>query len=109
MDPDAAALLHRYLSGYATLRKFYELRDAGGQGPEEDRIQPDSKAAKCLIAVISSAADNICGGLYDASRDCVIQVDGLLSLLGEATVFVNRTSVLVPCTSSLPARSCRAR
>ena len=27
MDSEAAELLHKMLSGYATLRKFYELRD----------------------------------------------------------------------------------
>ena len=47
-------------------------------------------AAAALIAVVSSAADNIFGGLYDESRDAIVHVDGLLALLGEAMVFVNR-------------------
>jgi hypothetical protein len=34
MDLEAAQLLHRMLSGYATLRKFYDLRD------EEVKPQP---------------------------------------------------------------------
>ena len=95
MDPKAAEMLHTYLTGYATLRKFYDLRDEEitheeGQKPT---VRPNARktaAATALLAVISSAADNIQGGLYDESRASVVQVDGLLSLLGEALVFVNR-------------------
>ena len=48
-------------------------------------------AATALLAVIASATDNIHGGLYDEQRGAVVQVDGLLALLGEALVFVDRT------------------
>ena len=97
MDPKAAEMLHTYLTGYATLRKFYDLRDEEinlekGQKPT---MRPNARkiaAATALLAVINSAADNIHGGLYDESRASVVQVDGLLSLLGEALVFVNRMS-----------------
>ena len=96
MDPKAAEMLHTYLTGYATLRKFYDLRDEEinleeGQKP---MARPNARkivAATALLAVISSAADNIQGGLYDENRGSVVQIDGLLSLLGEALVFVNRT------------------
>lgn len=95
MDPKAAEMLHTYLTGYATLRKFYDLRDeevnlAEGQKP---RMRPKARktaAAAALLAVINSAADNIQGGLFDENRGSVVQVDGLLSLLGEALVFVKR-------------------
>ena len=95
MDPKAAEMLHTYLTGYATLRKFYDLRDEEtnlkeGQRPTTTLNARRSAAATALLAVISSAADNIHGGLYDENRGSVVQVDGLLSLLGEALVFVNR-------------------
>ena len=97
MDPKAAEMLHTYLTGYATLRKFYDLRDEEinpGEG-QKPTVRPNARkvaAATALLAVINSAADNIHGGLYDESRASVVQVDGLLSLLGEALVFVNRMS-----------------
>lgn len=47
-------------------------------------------AISTLIAVINSAADNIHGGLYDPDRGAIVPVDGLLTLLGEALVFVNQ-------------------
>ena len=95
MDPKAAEMLHTYLTGYATLRKFYDQRDEEinleeGQKP---RTRPNARkaaAATALLAVINSAADNIQGGLFDENRGSVVQVDGLLALLGEALVFVNR-------------------
>ena len=97
MDPKAAEMLHTYLTGYATLRKFYDLRDEEinlekGQKPTMRPNARKTAAATALLAVINSAADNIHGGLYDESRASVVQVDGLLSLLGEALVFVNRMS-----------------
>ena len=95
VDPDGAELLQRYFSGYATLRKFYAVRDEETTSQKSDR--PSSKpltrkraAAQALVALISSAADSIYGGLYDETRDSVVQVDGLLALLGEALPFVNR-------------------
>ena len=95
MDPKAAEMLHTYLTGYATLRKFYDLRDEDVNLEEGQKatVRPNARksaAATALLAVINSAADNIHGGLYDESRASVVQVDGLLSLLGEALVFVNR-------------------
>lgn len=47
-------------------------------------------AANALMVLIASASSSIRGGLYDASVETVIQVDVLLSLLGEALVFVNQ-------------------
>lgn len=94
-DPKAAELLHTDLTGYATLRRFYDLRDeevrlSEGQKP---RLRPNARkraAVAALVALINSAAHNIQGGLYDDECDAVLRVDGLLTLLGEATVFVNR-------------------
>ncbi|OQE29390.1 hypothetical protein PENSTE_c002G01925 [Penicillium steckii] len=100
VDEEAARILQFYLSGYATLRRFYEIRDEAlslGEG-ERPRFKPLARrraAAKALTAVISSAADNIYGGLYDPSRDSAVQVDGLLALLGEALVFVNQKTPIL--------------
>ena len=96
MDPKAAEMLHTYLTGYATLRKFYDLRDEEVNGEKDQNPRAKGKARKtaaatALLAVINSAADNIQGGLFDENRGSVVQVDGLLSLLGEALVFINRT------------------
>ncbi|KEY65208.1 hypothetical protein S7711_09387 [Stachybotrys chartarum IBT 7711] len=96
-DLEAAQLLGRMLSGYATLRKFYEFRDS-----EKLETLPTSKllalkkqAAVALVAVISSADDNIRGGLYDESRDAVVSEDFILALLGEATVFINQSPAVI--------------
>lgn len=91
-DLEAAQLLGRMLSGYATLRKFYELRD---EYAEEDPSSSKAlalrkQAAFALVAVISSSDDNIRGGLYDDTRDAVVSEDFLLALLGEATVFLTQ-------------------
>ncbi|KAG8677279.1 hypothetical protein FPOAC2_03399 [Fusarium poae] len=96
-DLEAAQLLGRMLSGYATLRKFYELRDA----EDLDNISPTKalklkkQAASALVAVISSSDDNIRGGLYDDTRDSVVSEDFLLALLGEATVFINQSPAVI--------------
>lgn len=86
-DLEAAELLGKMLAGYATLRKFYELRD--------DESLPLARrykaAAAALMVVIASSDDNIRGGLYDASRGAVVSEDFLLALLGEALVFINNT------------------
>ena len=94
-DSIATRLLQTSLSGYATLRDFYNLRDEEIHLSPEERpsLRPTARkkaAATALLAVIASAADNINGGLYDEQSGAVIQVDGLLTLLGEALVFVNR-------------------
>ena len=81
------------------MRKFYDLRDEEvnlpeGQEPSRGPISRKKDAAGALLALINSAADNIHGGLYDEARGSVVHIDGLLSLLGEAMIFVNRTSPL---------------
>ena len=96
LDEEAAAILHTYLTGYATLRNFYDLRDdeevhqMEGATPSLDPVARKKAAVPALLAVINSAADSIHGGLYDEHRGSVVQVDGLLALLGEALVFVDR-------------------
>lgn len=91
VDPEAARLLSIYLSGYATLRRFYDLRDDGHN--VQLASEPRKKdAANALVAVIQSANDSIKGGLYDPSVEVVVQVDGLMVLLGEALPFVNQPS-----------------
>lgn len=86
-DLEAAELLGKMLAGYATLRKFYEIRD--------DESLPlarrQKSAAAALTIVIASSDDNIRGGLYDASRDAIVGEDFLFALLGEALVFVNNS------------------
>jgi hypothetical protein len=77
----ATELLQNQLSGYATLRKFYSLRDSQGD---------KGLAASALVAVIQSADENIHGGLFEEIG--VVPVDGLFALLGEAMVFVDRES-----------------
>jgi hypothetical protein len=101
VNEEAASILQFYLSGYATLRRFYEIRDEAveleeGQRPRFKPLARRRAAAKALAAVISSAADNIYGGLFDPDRDSAVQVDGLMALLGEALVFVNRESSPFP-------------
>ncbi|KAF2091242.1 hypothetical protein K490DRAFT_33755 [Saccharata proteae CBS 121410] len=99
-DLEAAKLLQNYLSGYATLRKFYDLRDEAvvakqaGMKPAHRPLQRKRLAAQALLALINSAADGIRGGLYDPDVDNVIQVDGLLTLLGEALPFVNPNNAI---------------
>ncbi|KAJ5778649.1 hypothetical protein N7520_001895 [Penicillium odoratum] len=100
VDEEAARILQFHISGYATLRRFYEIRDEAVelQDGERPRFKPLARrrmAAKALTAVISSAADNIYGGLYDPTRDSAVQVDGLLALLGEALVFVNQPTPIL--------------
>lgn len=97
LDEEAASILHTYLTGYATLRIFYDLRDEEahqreGETPSSNLMARKKAAVAALLAVINSAADSIHGGLYDENRGSVVQVDGLLALLGEALVFVDRSS-----------------
>lgn len=87
-------MLQFYFSGYATLRRFYEIRDEAinlekGQKPKYRPLARKRAAADALVAVIRSASDSIYGGLYDQDRDSAVQVDGLLALLGEALVFID--------------------
>lgn len=95
VDSEAAELLSNSLSGYATIRKFYDLRDeevllADGHKPAHRPMARKRTAANALAVIISSAASSIRGGLYDPEVETVVQVDVLLPLLGEALVFVNR-------------------
>jgi hypothetical protein len=96
-DLEAAQLLGRILSGYATLRTFYELRDSDGleDMPPYKALAIRRQAATALMAVISSSDDNIRGGLYDESRDSVVSEDFLLALLGEASIFVNHAPTAI--------------
>ncbi|EEY14486.1 conserved hypothetical protein [Verticillium alfalfae VaMs.102] len=93
-DLEAAQLLGRMLSGYATLRKFYELRDTEGLANMSSykSLNIRRQAASALVAVVASSDDNIRGGLYDESRDAVVSEDFLLALLGEALPFINQGS-----------------
>lgn len=93
MDIEAAELLQKLLSGYATLRKFYTLRDediSNTQKSQRSSLTRKKEAALALLAVITSSDDNIRGGLYDEERGAVVNVDFLLALLGEAMVLVNQ-------------------
>jgi hypothetical protein len=84
-DMEAANLLGRMLSGYATLRRFYETRD-------DETVPPPRRHQQCaalLAAVVASADDNIRGGLYDPTRDAVVSEDFLLALLGEMLALVD--------------------
>ncbi|KIW40831.1 uncharacterized protein PV06_08002 [Exophiala oligosperma] len=103
-DPEAAEILQFYLVGYACLRRFYTLRDQDALQMKPSTLKPLARrraAAKTLVAAIDSAADSIYGGLYDPERQSAIQVDGLLTLLGEATALLadshpSGKSVLTP-------------
>lgn len=93
-DLEAAELLGKMLSGYATLRKFYELRDQGSKGSQAP-LARRQQAATALVFVIASADDNIRGGLYDNTRDAVVSEDFLLALLGEVSVFLNQNPTVI--------------
>ena len=95
LDPEAASLLSNYLSGYATIRKYYDLRDEEvllkqGEKSVHRPMARKRAAANALMVIIASAASSIRGGLYDPEVETVVQVDVLLPLLGEALIFVNR-------------------
>lgn len=78
-DMEAATLLSSHLSGYATLRQFFDLRDAS----EMSSLARRRAAATALFAVITSAADCIPGGLFDPEAETAIPAEGLLNLFGE--------------------------
>lgn len=88
-DPKAATLLSSNFSGYATLRKFYDLRDqdvspqAKGHKSHLRPLERKREAAKALMGVIESASDCIRGGLFDPEIESAIPADALLVLLGE--------------------------
>lgn len=88
-------MLSNHLSGYATIRKFYDLRDEeillkAGEKPAHRPVARKRAAANALSVIIASAASSIRGGLYDPEIETVVQIDVLLPLLGEALVFVNQ-------------------
>ncbi|KIW08908.1 uncharacterized protein PV09_00827 [Verruconis gallopava] len=83
IDLEAAQRLATWLSGYATLRGFYDLRDEKVEEDVSDAARR-GKAAAALLTVISSANDPIRGGLFDPSTEVVVPVNSLLVLLGEA-------------------------
>jgi hypothetical protein len=93
---EAARILSNSFSGYATLRNFYTLRDEDVLAKENNsrpahRLNTrKKKALNCLLSVIQSASSSIRGGLYDPDADAVVQVDGLLVLLGEALPFLHK-------------------
>ncbi|KAK6864351.1 nuclear pore complex subunit Nup85 [Apiospora arundinis] len=93
-DLEAAELLGKMLSGYATLRKFYELRDGNGKSTSVS-LARRQQAATALTFVVASADDNIRGGLYDDTRDAVVSEDFILALLGEASIFVNQSPTVI--------------
>ena len=95
-DVEAAEILSSQFAGYASMRRFYEIRDEGlsdgkeGIGVENmDIATRKRRAVEVLMTVVASSADNIQGGLYDKTDPAVVPVDGLLVLLGEASVFVD--------------------
>ncbi|KAL2142224.1 hypothetical protein VTI28DRAFT_1422 [Corynascus sepedonium] len=89
-DMEAAELLGKMLSGYASLRQFYDIRDnAEHVLPHATPQSRRKQAATALISVIASSDDNIRGGLFDQTRDGIVSEDFLLALLGEALVFVS--------------------
>ncbi|KAG8533761.1 uncharacterized protein KY384_001502 [Bacidia gigantensis] len=104
-DPAAAALLHSLFTGYAALREFYDIRDNEIQrkATEDSTMEIARKEAafRRLITITNSAADNIHGGLYDDHAGAVINVDGLLVLLGEVSVFVDESTGLLPLAQCL--------
>ncbi|KAK4159115.1 nucleoporin NUP85 [Cladorrhinum sp. PSN259] len=95
-DMEGAELLGKMLSGYASLRQFYDIRDNESALPNATPHARRQQAATALISVIASSDDNIRGGLFDQTRDGIVSEDFLLALLGEALVFVtdpNNTNV----------------
>ncbi|KAI9807732.1 MAG: hypothetical protein M1826_004476 [Phylliscum demangeonii] len=99
-DVQAAEILQSQFSGYATVRAYYDLRDQDMHpaAPSTPRLREGPKKRQALVlllTLIQNAADSIHGGLYDRSRTSPIAVECLLSLLGEAMVFVNHPKRLV--------------
>ncbi|KAK4104121.1 hypothetical protein N658DRAFT_466054 [Parathielavia hyrcaniae] len=88
-DMEAAELLGKMLSGYASLRQFYDIRDDDDALPNATPLARRQQAATALVSVIASSDDNIRGGLLDQTRDGIVSEDFLLALLGEALVFVS--------------------
>jgi hypothetical protein len=90
VDPEAAELLARVVSGYAMLRHYYSIRDQ--QGIAGGNLTRKRDAAKTLLAVIDSASDCIKGGLFDPEIESAVPVEGLLVLLGEILPLLGQSS-----------------
>ena len=92
-DLEAGHYLSTYFSGYATVRKYYDLRDSERMTSKDtspqEKVAAKKEAASALIAIINSAGDSIKGGLLDPQVETVIPLDTLLALLGEALAFLN--------------------
>lgn len=78
-DEKGATLLREYMSGYGTVRSFYDLRKRSTHGQLRD-----DRSRRALFAAIASASDNIDGGILDNQRTALIRYEALLVLLGEA-------------------------
>ena len=72
-------ILRFELSGYATLRNFYESRDSGDH----------PRAVKALVAVLKSAGEKLDGGVYDADWDSAVEEWMVAVLLGELMPYIN--------------------
>ena len=89
IDGEAAQLLGRWVSGFAMLRRFYEIRDqdvnpaAATTSKKMGSLERKRESSRALIAVIEAAADCIKGGLFDPEVESVVPVEGVLVLLGE--------------------------
>lgn len=93
VDLEAAQLLASHLSGYAMLRKFYDLRDQDMLANSASPLKPLERrrqAAASLSAVMKSAADCIPGGLFDPEAETVIPAEGILALFGECLPFLGQ-------------------
>ncbi|KAL9053674.1 MAG: hypothetical protein Q9162_004625 [Coniocarpon cinnabarinum] len=100
LDPETSVSLIRHVSGYATVRKFYELRDQEylEQHSTATSLRPlarKKEALANLINLVQSASDSIHGGLFDHSVDTALPTDCLPVLLGEAMPFVNHPRSLM--------------
>ena len=99
-DGQAGEILKSSFTGYATLRKFYDLRDQVTESVKEKNgtVPLDLRrreALPALLAVIKSSSDNVAGGLVDKSKEPAVPLDGLLILLGESMVFTHGTAISV--------------
>ncbi|RPA94315.1 hypothetical protein L873DRAFT_1701945 [Choiromyces venosus 120613-1] len=72
-------ILRFELSGYATLRNFYESRDNGDH----------ARAVKALVAVLKSAGEKLDGGVYDSDWDSAVEEWMIGVLLGELMPYIN--------------------
>lgn len=99
IDGVAANMLANHLSGYATLRRYYDLRDGEDEASKpKQALRPLARrraAADALVSVVMSAADSIHGGLFDDSVDSVVPIECLYVLLGETLTFINQDTTIL--------------